>query len=826
MSSSSSRTKLLVLVIAVALLPVAALLRATPAFALTERLANPGFESATNGEAWEWQEANKPMNDGSSSLYKCSPSCGQGHSDQVDARTVTDGSAGSVWTDTVEHHLGSQSTAIYPDWNGDFTSHPPVIEQEIPNAYLIGAHTNGTPNVSVTGYWKSSTTALGIRAYLRYATSCSGTGCNDMHGAACPTGQSCGNWIDTTCVYSTTTGVTTWTSFTVSCGSTTLPTSYLWESALIIEPYGTFGSGAKIYVDDLSVQTGAAATNPTPTWTGVGTGHTTSAIPSGDDVLGVSKRYTANAYGESTGGFPEVYAMKRDGTGAQRLTDTGRAYGPVASDPLDHNVVVATRFQLDWNNDDTWSILADPTELVVFDLAGHFEKVITPPWWSAGLGGVGWTPDGKYIVAGVNEGRYWHVVKFDAQNNFAWSYVDSDTDVCYESDANISNWGHWITYRKAKMVNHNCYLSDLTGDAVVVNLDNGIGGSPSLYPQSPTVVWGKGNGWTYTCGKGSTPSSCLGSDGFPLGAYDPGFTADDSTLVFSREHEDDNSDGLTSYDTVTYPVAGGTLKTYARYDSINASASPQPNWTWGLTPTVQWNTSVPASSQGIAFKIDYSSTLADYSYWGTASFNPTVEYSGTNGGMTNVETGLSTPKDGLAYPVFIVGAKPPPTTTTVHVAASCTYTHGDWAYVRDGNVVTASTCVNHEQDYAGFGLDKSVPANATIDAIAVQMNGLYVDSTAGTTSTVAVSISPTGTTFYGPISTATLGTSTNPIDPATQYVLSDATWGKTGGWAASDFASGNNFTVRLKFACTQTTGNCAVRNWMFDALSVKVYWHT
>lgn len=741
---------------------------------VANRLQNGTFSATTTGlEPDEWTETNVEAD----------------LDEQIDAgtvytpaRSVTDGQPGSIWAN--DPNGGSLvSAAIYPDWDDGTTSPPdppvvppvPVLLQEIPTAYLAGEAGNA---VTISGYWtRTPGSALGVRVTLKYATT-TGSGASEV-----------GAWDITNCTHSDSTN-SGWESFSFNCGST-LPSEKIWEARLVIEPTGTFAEGDIIRVDTLSVETEDAQAYPTPSWTTLSSS-AFNPVPGTADLIGTSTRYSSNPPSIDGGVFRELYAMTSDGTGATRLTTTGHGYGPNTINPIDHSQVAAVRFTIDWDDNDAYSILTDPARVYVLDLDEDKEIPITPTYWSSGLGGVEWTTDGRYVVFGVNPGRYWEIWQADAENNFALTKITDDTDACFESDVAVANFSHWIAYRKAAMVGGNCYAIDGKGDLILLNLD-----APDT---SQTTVY-------------DAPTAGLADDGLPFGGYDPGFSADDSELIFSNSVPDDGDlDTDDTYDTSTIPVTGGTPTKLYGFPSIKPH-DPTADWTWSLTPTTQWNPSVADTKEGIAFEIEWDGTTEDYVYWGLATFDP---YDGSD--YTEVES-VTPAGAGLGYPHWIIAGHHDPTANSAPLGSGTGFDWpsgagggGDKAEKQDGDVAGALAAQNEYHDFSGFNANKSVPSGASIDGIRVRLQGASVNSNADLPY-VRVWLSwNDGTDWTVSDDSAAWTTTSSHL-----FVGGTAdTWGRT--WSPSEM---DNLKVRLQFRCVTT---CSLRNWFLDNIDVRVFW--
>lgn len=742
-----------------------------PALGAADReLLNGDLEDVNNDDhADHWEETNKWDFKPGDLMYvdEVTPA-----NSQVGARWLDDGDPGSIWTNDLTSHDGDHSTVIYPDWDADFADAPPVLIQEIPTAYLAGR------NPTIEGAWlRSSGSSLGIKVTLKYATT-SGT-------------PEEGVWNDTNCVHTDSTNSGTWETFSFSCTSA-LPSDKLWEPHLIIEPTGTFASTHAIRVDALDVDAGTAQTFTAGSWTSLAS-TAFNAIPGTADLIGTSTRYSANEPSVSNGVMREVYAMESDGTNATRLTTTGYGYGPVTVNPIDHTQVAVVRYTIDWNGDDQNVILVDPARVYILDLDEDKEIAITPTYWSSGLGGVEWTTDGKYVVFGVSPGRYWEIWKADAEDDFALSKVTNDDDAaCYESDVNVANFSRWIAYRKSAVVDGQCYAPLTRGDLVLIHPDDPANSQTVVYDDSPTGV---------------------ADDGLPFGAYDPGFSADDTELIFSYSLPDDHlitdGDSHDSYDTYTVPIDITLPADDNDLDFLFGfhSLLPDADWTWALTPTISWNPSVPQDEQGIVFEIEWDDTNEEYDYWGPSTFDPT-----DGGAYTEVET-ITPEYKGLGYAHWLIAGHHDPTSNS---APGGSGTGFDWnptnIYAEDGAEAGALVAENQSHILYDFNVEDSVASSSTIDGIRVRLQGARVNGNAGSPH-VDVALSwDDGTSWTSTDASATWTTTATDL-----FVGGTAdTWGRT--WSPSEM---DNLRVKVTFDCNST---CSLRNWFVDNVDVRVFW--
>ncbi len=803
----------------VAGLAVVEVARPSPAQAVqAERLLNRDFTTTTaTKEADEWMENNL------GAAFECPyDNPPQGCVDQTPSHYVTNEQPGSIWTDVrTGDTAGDKSAALYPHYsNSDWAAHPPVLTQEIPTKYFVDEL---GPSVDVTGYWlRTAGSTLGVKVYLQYATT-------DTTG---PGGEEVGVLNTADCDYSDS-AITnnTWESFSFSCDPAAaddrLPDAKIWEVALVIEPTGAGGSGQYIRVDELSVQT-----EPGDSPTG-GTlespGDYLDPIPANADLIGVSKRYhSADPQNVDSGWVQEVYSMQLDGSPATRITKAVTGYGPfghgpVVVNPANRNLVAVTRFTEDWDDNNSHMIMIDPARVYVYDIAADTAKPITPMWWSAGLGGVAWTTDGKYIVFGVNPGGRWELWKADATPGagYALSRVTTDENGCYESDVNVANFSHWAVYRKGTESNGNCYGTETKGELVRIHLD-----APST-TQS-----------TVCC---STTPNGIARDGLNYGPYDPDFAADDQALIFSNSVTDSDQDSgtydpddqcsdanaLDAYETETIAVTGGTRGCLFAFDSIDGTDAPESversDWTYSITPGIAWNPSVPANQQGIAYDIVHESDNT-YSYWGLSTYNPAAVSSNA---YTHGES--QTGDNGLAYAKWIAGGHHDPASETAPGGAGTGF---------DSATYPATNAFTNNNTYAGaidaaddgtgteyhafytFGTENSVPSGATINGIRVQVENAYTDSLTSTPS-LAVRLSWDQGVNWSSFQTVTDGTSTewSPTHRDFYAGAYNDTWGHNWTSPATDWSK---LRIQVRFDCTGT--GCPSRDWYVDHLGVRVFW--
>lgn len=745
--------------------------------AVANRLVNGDFEnrydppSESHFEADDWIETNYDlMATGLGNKFTV-------ESGQTPSHAISNGSVGSIYAATPDRDSSTEyAVVLIPDPN--HADNPPVIAQEIPTKFLAGR------NPTISGYWYRSTgSSLGIKVTLMYATT-SGSGLSEV-----------GVWNTTNCDYTDTTfpSPPAWESFSFSCDSA-LPSEKIWSPTLVLEPTGTFGSGYAVAFDDVSVSADDALTFTAGAWD---TGKDFTTIPSDADLIGVSKQYDTDPASAANGVTREVYAVSNDGSGDTRLTDisegTQRGHANVVTNPIDRTQVAAGRYVLDWNGDDVLNPLVDPIQLFVLDLDEDKEKAITPVYWSAGLGGVEWTSDGRYIVFGVDGGGSWELWKADTTDNYALSKVTTDDDACFESDVNTTNYGHGIVYRLAPKVNDNCYPGDTQGQIEVVNLDAPATTQATIW--EPNIT---------DCGYAHFPDLCLSDDGLPLGIYDPGFLHDDLTIIFSNSVQDgdelcSDNDTYDAYETETISVAGTNRTCLFTHASIQDLAG---DWLWSLAPFAQWNPSVSAANQAVAYEIEHDD-VNGFTYWGFATFDPSDGSDYTRRDATG--------DGGIGHPRIIVGGNHGAAANSGTAFSSATNVY-EW----DLTEATATDAENKTHVFSDFNIEDSVPigASPTIDGIRVGFNGSRVSTTSWTPKAQVELSWNNGSSWSSVRSTAAWTTTSQNLHAGSP---TDG-WGRT--WSASEL---DDLQVRVKFVCTPSTW-CPTKDWYLDHLSVRVFW--
>lgn len=164
-------------------------------------------------------------------------------------------------------------------------------------------------------------------------------------------------------------------------------------------------------------------------------------------------------------------------------------------------------------------------------------------------------------------------------------------------------------------------------------------------------------------------------------------------------------------------------------------------------------------------------------------------------------------------------------TRTASAANTGTWSSNGNVYSNDNNYSTASTN-NAAQQWSSFGFDSTVPSGASITAVQVQLNDLFL--TGGTTATspdchVHVELSwNSGTNWSTMLQTSNLNTTTSA-----DYTVGSSS--STSGWGAHPWTRNDvlnsNFRVRLTWHEGDT--NCpSTRTVNLDHLQVQVYYST
>ncbi len=660
--------------------------------------------------------------------------------------------------------------------------------------------------------------------------------------------------------------------------------------------------GATVTADDSGVKRTATVTANTATSLTVNGWRPGGTVP--PDGAAFTVRQSG---GVSRGWVGEMYALESTGADAKRITTSAfqadcptsphpatgcwkQGYGPNTVNPVDHNLIAAARFTLDWDQNQEYSIVIDPARIYVLDLVSDRERPITPAWWSAGLGGTTWTTDGHWIVFGANRGGNWEIWKADAwsanydlylvsddeylthtstgtpdyatrtvtQTGAGWtvngwvgavvtatngSYgtVESNTTTqltitatswvggqpsdgtqftvnkspsCYESDVNVSNFTYWVTYRRATRVNGQCYLADQKGDIMLTHLETG----------EKRIVWDQ------------SPLG-LSDDGLPFGAFDPGFSADDSKIMFGKYVQVlPDSSTTDTYDTMTMPVspANGTQTKLFGHDVI---VDPPGDWTYDITASWHWNPWDAANRDALAWRLKHNDNPLGYDYLGLITFDPTAASTPTEpeGPINANDTAIL--DNGLTYPNLMYGGHHFPALNSNYPspvgALNGFDTNPNNARVLDGALAVANGTggAGSAQDqyhiFHGLGLEKSVPVGATIDGIRVRLDSGKVELNADTPS-VKVDLSwDDGTSWTSQQTAATSGGATTWTTTAQDFFAGGSLdkWGLTGacpGASCWEQAEMDNVRVRVQFKCAST---CDYRDWSLDRIDVRVYWH-
>ena len=709
--------------------------------AVADQLLNGGFETTytqgTNVSANEWQEKDAPSNDAV---------------------------AGSIYVNNAAADTGSYSVVLYPS-----STYAVRLEQRIPTGPLAGH------NPTLKGSWRvQSGGVLGLKITLRYLTSTTAGG--DTTGV-----ENTSN-----CVYTDSTGGTSWEDFTVtSMCTSSLPSSHLWDPLLVIETTGTPGTGEVIRVDSLALEV-EETESFTSSWTNLSASDF-NTLDDDNDLTMISDRH-----GETSGVDPdfsphEVYGMNIDGSEATRLTTTGHVYLHTAVNPVDRTQVAAVRFvcdcgqgEDDWNdyNDDGgMTETRDPYQLMLLDLANDRERPLIPAYKVSGLGGIEWTPDGKWLVTGVDTGRYWEIMKVKPDGT-ALTDVVNDSDRCYESDVGVSNSGDWIAYRRTLRNSDGTCVNE--GLLMLVNL-TGNGSPVELY----------------------NPSGSGGIEqGLPVGIYDAEWSPDDSKILFSLN----TSNG---FDTVSLPVTGGTPTTILN----DAPFNPGEDSNFRLVPDWHWSPGVSDIVEGLVTELEWDGDAEAYTYFGLGTYDP---YDGSDYDPVESHERI---EDGGVWLNYITGGRHDPTANWPSTGAFDT--NPDEAYEADNVYAVANDALGEKHQFYNFNLDDSIPASAEIDGISVRLDW-KADSATGWPH-FNVELSWNGGTSWTDPKTSAVGSGSEerhgvPESGTDQWQVG----GQDRDWSVSEFTN-SNFRVRLECDCHLE--NCSSRDWSLDHVAVRVYWH-
>ncbi len=206
----------------------------------------------------------------------------------------------------------------------------------------------------------------------------------------------------------------------------------------------------------------------------------------------------------------ELYVMDEDGKNATRITYENRPYDHAAVSP-DHRLIAATTREK--------SLLGRVRLwLWVYDLLKGTETPLLEEFYTAGMGGVDWSPDGLIYFAGspsVGEGTDVYRVYPDGTGLTRLSETEE-----MESDVSVSQDGTFVAFVRVARV---------SGKR-----------KPQIWMMSTD---GSGQRMVHDGG----PE--LGRQGnYPIGSFDPEFSPDNEWIVFSTTNTKGDNFGLGAHD--------------------------------------------------------------------------------------------------------------------------------------------------------------------------------------------------------------------------------------------------------------------------------------
>lgn len=710
---------------------------APPARASVEHVLNGSFETGTT---YDWAEV---------------------------GQTGGDGSPGSVYVNSDASHDDDAgldySVVLYPNPTGP--AHV-AVHQDLEPGKIVGQ------TLTVTGWLMSShyNDGLKLKGRVEYAV-----------GGGSTSG---GTWNTTNCASGdiATTAAITWQSFSFTCASA-LPsgaTAQVWAPKLVLETTGTATSGHVLRVDQASIQ--VPGTEPSLT-------HTENTVTLGSVNTARQTTMVSNRHGTNgVEGFPntEVYTQDLDGTDATRITNNGYGHVHTAVNPVDRNQLVVARYDEDWNNDSSFDEVVDPQVLWVLDTTTGKEWQLLPTFSPSGLGGVDWTPDGRWIVFGMDTGRHWWVYKIKPDGTGLTRLTnDADSATCYESDIAVLNNGDEAIYRRGTRLSDGSCRN--RGDLMKVSLASN--------PATAVAIW--------------VPSVEGLSNGWAKGVFDPEPSPDDSKIVFTYNN--------TGFDTATINYNGTGLTTILD-DADNGGSCDTackvryvPDWNWN---TGSWN----ADSEGLISHYEKASGSITYQGLGSYDIADGTPYTQEESIGTVPPNDIATATDGARWSKFMVGGRNSPTNTT-----SCTNGFANGLDADEDDDVYASavsstaTNVGDCQSWSVYGFQ--IPTGATIDGIEVRIQW-KADASGGTPYLEANLTWNAGTNWTA---TKTTGGGSSVERRDTLGSPTD-TWGHS--WTVSELANANFGAVLTAECINDTTcGSWPYRDFYVDWVAVRVFWH-
>lgn len=242
----------------------------------------------------------------------------------------------------------------------------------------------------------------------------------------------------------------------------------------------------------------------------------------------------------------EIYVADSKGDHLTRITHQKKIYNHIAVSP-DRKSIVAGRFDRGDTSKDGVINAKDRKTLVVLDLENKQEWSIVPEADDIALGGVDWTPDGKYIITAM---------KFKDRSDIYRVHPDGTglenltknlakllglaSRPLWVSDVSVSFDGKWIVFLCVPRSGALCQLVRMRLDGSEAHVFTDGGGEASRYPGSP---WGAGD-------------------------FDPEFSPDGQYVSFQRSKPaGKGAAGFPTFDIMRVKIDGTDLKQLSPADA-------------------------------------------------------------------------------------------------------------------------------------------------------------------------------------------------------------------------------------------------------------------
>jgi Tol biopolymer transport system component len=253
-------------------------------------------------------------------------------------------------------------------------------------------------------------------------------------------------------------------------------------------------------------------------------------LPEDAAMIFVSMRWQPDRVGPVNS---EVFVANREGKSARQITFTGREYNHAAVSP-DHRYVASMVGRHE-----------EKKQIWLYDLEKKTETRIVPEFEWAGVGGMEWSPDGFFYFAGGPKPGGLDVYKIRPDGTGLTQLTETPE---IENDVSLAEDGSLVAYSRITRIKN-----FPKPQIWVMNADGT--GQRMVYDGGPE----------------------LGAHGqFPIGAYDPEFSPDNSKVIFSRSNTKTDNFGWGGHDICVINIDGTGLKVLTAGTS---AVQAVPDWT-------------------------------------------------------------------------------------------------------------------------------------------------------------------------------------------------------------------------------------------------------